>query len=180
MDGTYGRLVLEAEEALRDQTVPLCPTTDRLLGTRNYHTRFLPVVLAAFMAAFCGLQGKVRNSKNAGAPARRPNGLLEAATQSTSKWSTSTWSTSTRPTSIINMVNINTADLYNQHGQHQHSQPQHQHVQHKHDQHRRGQHQNGEPQHSQPQYGLRLLGFEEDAFLIGTSWSAACFLWMDL
>ena len=32
----------------------------------------------------------------------------------------------------------------------------------------------------QPQYGLRLLGFEEDAFLIGTSWSAACFLWMDL
>ena len=168
MDGTYGRLVLEAEEALRDQTVPLCPTTDRLLGTRNYHTRFLPVVLAAFMAAFCGLQGKVRNSKNAGAPARRPNGLLEAATQSTSKWSTST-----RPTSTINTVNINTVNLNNQHGQNQHSQ--HKHGQHQHDQHRRGQHQNG-----QPQYGLRLLGFEEDASLIGTSWSTACLLWMNL
>ena len=56
--------------------------TDRLLGTRNYHTRFLPVVLAAFMAAFCG-RGKVRNSKNAGAPCPpiaplRPLGLLVA------------------------------------------------------------------------------------------------------
>ena len=51
-------------------------------GSCNYHTSFLPVVLAAFMAAFCG-RGKVRNSKNAGAPCPpiaplRPLGLLVA------------------------------------------------------------------------------------------------------
>ena len=74
---TYGRLVLEASPP---DTIVLILYNMR--GSCNYHTSFLPVVLAAFMAAFCG-RGKVRNSKNAGAPCPpiaplRPLGLLVA------------------------------------------------------------------------------------------------------